>query len=69
MFCENSLCRAHVECADTTVRMCYTELDGNVVNLRRFIIRCLPDGSEFKLCEICCNVAAMIHGTQEKVAA
>lgn len=65
-FCENKLCRWHTDCAATTLYVKYQtesplEDCNRTLRVRRFWIT-TDDKTTSTFCEVCANVAAILHG-------
>lgn len=63
-FCQNKLCRCHVEVPEGKNRMVLRGTNGLTVEVRR--IRLFCDKTLFDFCEVCANVGAMLHGVKPK---
>lgn len=64
MFCENKLCRCHVQCKAEDNMLSYIEANGKRVDVRRIIVFAdigKKDEQKFTFCEICANVLAITN--------
>jgi len=68
VFCQNKLCRAHVDVdVDNVVdlqHVVFVNANGERVGLRRIKIKDDVTKIEFDFCEVCANVLAIVHGTK-----
>ncbi len=63
-FCQNKLCRAHVDLGPVP-EATFIDSRNETVRLRRMKIVNAAEKKEFDFCEVCANVLATVHGKQE----
>lgn len=61
-FCDNKLCQFHVEAPEGMDRLRHLPNSGDIVEIRRLRIVVQDTNRTLHFCEICANVAALIHG-------